>query len=95
MTEFWEQDLDGLFSDFGIDVIYGAATIQGIFDNEYLAGSVMGIGVESRGPQCWVKDSDVSGIVQGDAWTINSTTYYVRSIEPDGTGMTLLILSKD
>jgi len=92
---FWVDDLDTLLTDFGTDIIFGAATIKGIFDNDYLGISSLEIGVESRGPQCLVKDSDVSGIVQGNTLTINSTTYYVRRIEPDGTGMTLLILSKD
>jgi hypothetical protein len=95
MTEFWEADLAGMFVDFGIDATYGASTIQVIFDNEFLAASAFDIEVESREPKCYVKESDVSGIDQGDTLVINSTTYYVIKVEPDGTGLTRLILSKD
>jgi len=91
---FWTDDIDTCLSDWD-DIIYNGATIKGIFDNGFLAVSSLEIGVESRGPQCWDKDSDVSGIVQGDTLMINAMVYYVKRIDPDGTGMTLLILSKD
>lgn len=67
------------------------ATIKGIFDNEYLAVQ----GVESLYPVFRTATSDVADAAHNDTLVINGTTYYITGIQPDGTGVTLLILSKD
>jgi hypothetical protein len=38
--------------------------------------------------------SNVSSATQGDTLVVSGTTYYVMRAEPDGTGYTTLILSK-
>lgn len=68
------------------------ATINVIFDNEF---SVMGIpGIEEAQPQAQCKTSDVSAAVHNDTLVIGGVTYYIKGIEPDGLGVTTLILSK-
>lgn len=68
------------------------ATINVIFDNEF---AVMGvIGIEEAQPQAVCKTSDVSTAVHNDTLVIGSVTYYIKEIEPDGFGITTLILSK-
>ena len=91
------NDLD-IFLDvneFAVDVIFKSNTIQGIFDNEFLAVVEDEIGVETTVPQCQFNTSDVSSAAHGDVMTINSIDYNIIGIQPDGTGMTLILLSED
>jgi hypothetical protein len=41
-----------------------------------------------------VRSTDVPGAAQGDAVTVGATAYAVRGVQPDGTGMTLLLLER-
>lgn len=52
-------------------------------------------GVESFGPQALCASADVTDAVHGSTLEIGGVTYFVIGIQPDGTGMTLLILSKE
>jgi len=38
------------------------------------------------------KTSDVTGIAEGSLITINGSSYAVTDLQPDGTGVTMLIL---
>jgi hypothetical protein len=69
--------------------------IKGLFDNGYLQASVLGVGIESREPSFEAKDSNITGLDHGDTLTIAGVVYNIIRIEPDGTGMTKLYLSKD
>jgi hypothetical protein len=92
-----ETDLDVFLnaSEFATDITYKSATITGIFDNAYVVSALDTDDVETLQPQVYVKSGDVVGIVQGDTMTINGITYKVISPQPDGTGLTLVILSRD
>lgn len=100
---FYEDDLDIVFSDFAEDVIYAAqpklpqdgATIKGIFDNKGQNVTVFDGEIQASGPQVTVKSLDVVGVRHGDTFTIRSKAWYVRGVEDDGTGVTVLILSED
>lgn len=67
-------------------------TINGIFDNEYYEDPSGEVGLESSQPQFTCKTTDVSSASNGDTLVVSSTTYTVRSVQDDGTGITLLIL---
>lgn len=92
---FYEDDLDVLFSDFGINATFAAQTIKVIFDNDFQAVNLAAMSVESAGPQAVVKDTSIPGAVHGSTLIIGAVTYYIRGIHPDGTGLTTLVLSKD
>ena len=98
---FYDADIDIFFTDFAADAIYTpsggtAKTIKVVFESEYLSVQVVGdVGVESASPAAYCKSADIIGVQHGDTLVIEGTTYYVTEIHPDGTGMTLLILSKD
>lgn len=66
------------------------ATIKVIFDDDYQAVQ----GVESSGPVALAKTTDVSAAIHGDTLVINTVTWYVRGIQPNGD-TTLLILSRE
>jgi len=87
--------------DFGTAATYtpsggSAATVNGIFDNEFIevdAGG--GVGVALVQPRFHCRTADVSSAAEGDAITIDSVAYTVRIVQDDGTGMTVLILERD
>ena len=96
------ETLDDFFdlNDFAVEGVYTPSpgsprTIKCIFDSSFQAVNLDTGVVESAGPQAVVKDSDITGAKHGETLVINSTTYYIRGIQPDGTGLTVLALSKD
>jgi len=70
----------------------GAALVAGIFDNGYQAGLLGAI--ESARPSFTCASADVSTAVQGTAITINAVAYKVAEVQPDGTGVTVLVLER-
>ncbi len=91
------NDLDIFFdnTEFAVDVLYNAATIQCLFDNEFLLAVQEIVGVETTGPQALLKDSDIVGLRQKHEMTISGIVYKVTGIHPDGTGLTAVLLSQD
>lgn len=92
---FFTADINTLFTDFAEGASYNGASIPVIFDDSYKLVNALTGGIESSGPQATCKDTDISGAAHGDSIIIRDTTYYVTGIEPDGTGSTVLTLSKD
>ena len=86
--------------DFAVSATYtpsgGTATsISGIFDDTFETVETGGfIPVASSSPMFQVKTSDVSSAAEGDALTVNSTSYVIRVVMDDGTGVTMLQLEK-
>lgn len=65
--------------------------VAGIFDNAYHAGDI-GIGMASTQPAFTTLTANVVGEAVGQLLTIGDASYYVAAHEPDGTGMSLLLL---
>jgi len=93
-----------VFSDLQSDVNDGTWTadggsyykaapnsIVGIFDNGYVSAGV-DVEVESSSPTFRCESSKVSEVAHGDRLSIDDVDYVVRGSEPDGVGMTFLIL---
>ena len=96
LQDLMSADLDVYLSDFGEDASFsrqgGApSTIKVLFDNDFLTT----LGVETSGPSALCKSSDVSAAAHGDTLEIGGVTYNITGIQPDGTGFTLLILSRE
>lgn len=88
--------------DFGVAASYtkiggNAQTINGIFDNEYLAEDAgAGVVFAVTQPRFLCRTSDLpSGAGEGDAITISAVAYTVKVIESDGTGISTLVLEKN
>lgn len=89
------EDREAMLADFGIVVtLPSATTITGILDSGYLAVDVEDTEVESSEQVLTCRTTDVSALTHGSQLTISGATYYVRGIQPDGTGITTLILDK-
>lgn len=61
-----------------------------IFDNDYQ--DVLNGMVEGRGPALTVRTIDVQALAKEVVLPVNGTDYRIKRPEPDGTGMTLLLL---
>jgi hypothetical protein len=87
-------DRTALLADYGTTVTKAdASTFTGIFDNDFLAVDLDESEVESTEPTLLARTADVSGLAHGDSLTISAVSYTVRGIQPDGTGMTQIMLS--
>ena len=87
-------DRSALLNDYGTTVTKAdTSTFTGIFDNDFLAVDLDESEVESTEPTLLVRTADVSGLAHGDTLTISAVSYTVRGIQPDGTGMTQIMLS--
>lgn len=104
MAKFWMADIPAFLDDFGEVVSWNNGSevrnVRGIFDNEYSRVDVLESGVESRGPEIAIASADIVGVAQGQTITVDNgdgttTAYNVMAVEPDGTGITRLLLSKD
>lgn len=92
------DDRSYMLADFGelvtfTPVVGQSSSITGIFDNTYEAvdsGGSVSFAVEQ--PRLTVRTSDVSGVAEGDAFTIRSSSYIARVIMADGTGITEIAL---
>ncbi len=97
-----ETDFDALINtgDFAQSVVYTpsggpAKPIDAIFDDEFSGLNTQTGQMETSKPQVMVRDSDVAGVTKKATVTVGVIVYKVIGINPDGTGLTTLILSKD
>lgn len=63
-----------------------------IFDNSFALGNVGVLGMASSQPSITLQTSDVPATPVGSAVTVGVTAYLVAAHEPDGTGMSRLVL---
>jgi len=85
------EDLPSFFLDFGVDATVGGSAVRGIFDNDFLTS----LGVTAgTGPVLLLPTASVGSAAQGDAVVVASVSYTITSLEPDGTGLTLLRLQE-
>lgn len=81
--------------EHGVAATYDGGTINGIFGNQHLeldGGGTVAFAVTQPRFQC--RTSDVSSAAEGDAITINATSYVIKVVQDDGTGMTTLVLEE-
>lgn len=84
--------------DFGVEASYSRVSggdpvvIEGIFDAQYVEPTT-GV-AEDSGPVFTCATSSVPNAAHGDELVINGTTYVVRGVHPDGTGVTVLVLER-
>jgi len=81
------EHLDPFFADFGIDATVAGVQILGVFDKAYQER----FGVVSGSAPVLIVPSTVNA-TEGDAVVVSGNSYKVASVEPDGTGLTVLVL---
>lgn len=89
-------DLDEMLSvdNHGITVTRqkDSATFEAILNNEYFRQELGEAGIDTTEQALYAKTNDVDDLVKGDHLTISGTSHVIASIEPDGTGLTRLVL---
>ena len=92
LSELCEYDLLALETLGGECITAPRGTFTAIFENDYLP--VGDIPVDSAQPKLTARTCDVerAGAGVGAILGIEGDTYIVRSVQNDGTGMTVLIL---
>jgi hypothetical protein len=94
------QPVDEFFNeDLCVEAVFTPETgdprvILVIFDKVPSDIAFSGIAVESAKPQAMCRDIDVAGVTHGHHLTIGGEDWDITDIQPDGTGITVLILTK-
>lgn len=91
-----EDDTDRLLmlEDWGVTASTASgSSFTGIFDDKYLGVDVSGALVEADSPIFFCRSSDAASLNHGDSLTIGGVVYVVRTLKPDGAGMTAVVLS--
>lgn len=89
------EDLSPFFStaEFAVDAILDGVAVRGIFDRKYIDAGA-GMGMASTAPAFTLASGAVPASPVGKLLTVNGENYAIAAIEPDGTGITLLILER-
>lgn len=82
------ENHSAFFADFGVPCTLGAATFAVIFDAAYADP----LGIAGTEPRATCISADVGTATLGTPITINGKAYTVRDKQPDGTGLTVLLL---
>lgn len=85
------EDLRIFFADFGVNATLNGASVRGIFDAGFALGEV-GIGMAGTQPAYTLASASVSGDPVGQHLVVGGVTYYVAAHQPDGTGVSRLLL---
>lgn len=72
-----------------VSAVVDGVAVNGIFDNAH--GDAFGIAGSVPTLSCASDEIDAE---RGDAVTIGATSYTITNVEPDGTGMTRLMLQE-
>lgn len=85
------EDLSVFFDtdDFAVTATLDGTSINGIFDNEFIEQNF----VQTSAPVFTYRAADKAASIDS-VLVCESVTYKVKGIEPDGTGLTKLILEK-
>lgn len=87
------EDHSAFLADFAVSCTVAGQAVQAIFDNGFALGDV-GLGMASTQPALTLPTSVVPASPIGVAAVVNATNYLVAAHEPDGTGMSRLLLER-
>jgi hypothetical protein len=88
------EDLSAFFipADFAQAATLAGVDVLAIFDNGYAFGNAGLTGMASTQPTLTLATADVPATPVGATAIVNATTYVVVAHEPDGTGVSRLLL---
>lgn len=90
---FYEDFADSINADTPgyVTATVGGVGVGGIFDAAYASAFDLSVGVK---PAIHCAHASVPGVAEGTAVTVNDVNYTVADVQPDGTGLVLLVLEK-
>lgn len=86
------EDFTPYFADFGVDATLNGVAVRGLLDAPYAVGSVGSVGMAGTEPAFTLPTASVPAGVVGMALVAGGKTYTVAAHEPDGTGVSRLVL---
>jgi hypothetical protein len=90
LLNFFDTETHGVTASISINGT--SSSISVILNNEYFAIAGESVDIDGTQPVATCRSSDVTGVDTDDTITISSVTYNIVNIQPDGTGVTVLIL---
>lgn len=87
------EDLTPYFADFGDAGTLDGVAVRVIFDAA-VQGQLGGVGMLAAQPQVQIASASVPASPEGKALVIPQGSYIVREHLPDGTGLSVLTLTK-
>lgn len=90
LLNYFDTETHGVTASISIDGT--SSSISVILNNEYFAIAGESVDIDGTQPVVTCRSSDVTGVDTDDTITISSITYNITNIQPDGTGVTVLIL---
>lgn len=88
------ETLSPFFADFAVSATVGGQAVQGIFDNGYQLGSVGAVGLSATQPTLTVATASLPADPVGAAAVVGGVAYVVAEHQPDGTGVSTLLLER-
>lgn len=88
------EDLSAFMNtaEFASSVTLDGVTVPAIFDAAFALGSVGAYGMASSQPTLTLPTASVPASLVGKTAVVNGTSYQVVAHEPDGTGVSRLLL---
>lgn len=90
----FQEDLSVFVADFGSAGTLAGLPVRGIYDGPTITASLGEIGADAAEPQFELPSTMVPANSYGLTLVIPQGTFSVRQHLPDGTGMSLLLLTK-
>ena len=88
------EDISVFLADFGVLVTLGSGQVRAIFDNGHARAEVGYAGMAGTQPMLTLATADVPTSPLGLSVTVGSVSYQVAAHEPDGTGISILLLER-
>lgn len=86
------EDTTAYFADFVQPATVGGQSLLGIFDNGHAVGSVGPFGMATTQPRLTCATASLPADPVGSAVVVAGGSYVVAEHQPDGTGISLLLL---
>lgn len=86
------EDLSIFFGEFGTSAALAGQSVLGVFDNASALGAAGFVGMAGTQPVFTLPTASITGEAVGQSLVIGAATYTVAAHEPDGTGVSRLIL---
>lgn len=88
------ENLAPFFADFAVDATIGGVAVRGIFDSGYALAAVGGVGLSAAQPSLTVPTARLPADPVGAPVAVAGAAYVVAEHQPDGTGVSLLLLER-
>ncbi len=91
-AELMDEADSAIFTELADDATLDGQPVRGMFAAPWLAPQIGRLNTGIVEPRLSLRDADACNAERGSAVKVGGSTYVVVAIEPDGTGITNLVL---